>query len=149
MTDMFVIVGSNLIWNQNGEILLVQEGKDRAEDLWNLPGGTLEHSEQPRTCAIREAEEEVGLTIEPSHLLGLYLGTGDYGKDRVLNICYESTVYDQSPTVGEDDTVKDCEWTDPDDLTGYELRAAYIPQAVVDAQAGHTLPDRTITELFT
>ncbi|MCJ7429523.1 MAG: NUDIX hydrolase [Candidatus Nanohaloarchaeota archaeon QJJ-5] len=135
---MFVVVGANLIWNDQDQLLLVQEGKQRAKDLWNLPGGTLEHGEHPRDCAIREAREETGLIIEPDRRVGQYLGTGDFGKQRIINVCYASTVTDQEPSIDPQDTVIDWQWVRPEELSSLELRAAYIETVITDVQHGTT-----------
>ena len=44
----------------------------RDHDLWNLPGGALEHGEAPRDGVIREVKEETGLEVEVSGLAGVY-----------------------------------------------------------------------------
>lgn len=41
-------------------------------DLWNLPGGTLEHGETPWDCVIREVKEETGLDTKIERLAGIY-----------------------------------------------------------------------------
>jgi 8-oxo-dGTP pyrophosphatase MutT (NUDIX family) len=38
---------------------------------WTLPGGGMEHGEDPYDTVVREAEEETGYTVEPVALLGL------------------------------------------------------------------------------
>jgi 8-oxo-dGTP pyrophosphatase MutT (NUDIX family) len=38
---------------------------------WTLPGGGMEHGEDPYDTVVREAEEETGYTVEPVTLLGL------------------------------------------------------------------------------
>ena len=44
----------------------------RDHDLWNLPGGALEHGEAPWDGVMREVKEETGLDVEVSRLLGVY-----------------------------------------------------------------------------
>jgi ADP-ribose pyrophosphatase YjhB (NUDIX family) len=39
---------------------------------WGLPGGVLELDESLPECIVREVREETGLTVEPTHLVGVY-----------------------------------------------------------------------------
>ena len=39
---------------------------------WSIPGGMLELGETVHQAAIREAQEETGLTVEPGQLLGVF-----------------------------------------------------------------------------
>lgn len=58
--------------DEHGRILLCRlaPGSTLAFDgHWTLPGGGLEHGEEPRTAALRELEEETGLTGELEALL--------------------------------------------------------------------------------
>ena len=41
-------------------------------DAWNLPGGVVEHGESPWTAAVREVEEETGLSVRVIRSLGIY-----------------------------------------------------------------------------
>jgi len=41
-------------------------------DLWDLPGGGMQHGELPNEAAIREAKEETGIDIEITRLLGVF-----------------------------------------------------------------------------
>lgn len=38
---------------------------------WTLPGGGMNHGEDPYDTVVREVDEETGLTVEPVTLLGL------------------------------------------------------------------------------
>lgn len=47
--------------NHEGRVLLI---KDSSSDLWGLPGGGVEESENDQQALRRESREEVGLTID-------------------------------------------------------------------------------------
>lgn len=46
-----------LITNKKGEILVVKEN----QDTWSLPGGGLDHGEDPQAGVLRELKEELGV----------------------------------------------------------------------------------------
>src|SRR5437764_11969725 len=60
--------------NEDGRaaVLLTRRasGLRRHGGQWALPGGRLDPGETAETAALRELEEEVGLTLPPSSLLG-------------------------------------------------------------------------------
>lgn len=60
---------SAIVLNEAGEILLQQR---RDNDLWALPGGTMEPGESIAQCVIREVKEETGLDVKPEYLVGVY-----------------------------------------------------------------------------
>lgn len=50
-----------LILNDQQEVLIV---KQSYKNYWSIPGGVVEENESPYAAALREVEEEVGLTLE-------------------------------------------------------------------------------------
>ena len=66
---IYLVYTTNLILNDTGQIL-VQRRYDF--DWLSVPGGALELGERLRDCAIREAREETGLTIQPERLVGVF-----------------------------------------------------------------------------
>lgn len=52
-------------------ILLVQEAAGNHEGLWGLPKGFVEEGEPPSAAAIRELEEECGITGEILGIIGM------------------------------------------------------------------------------
>jgi 8-oxo-dGTP diphosphatase len=70
------IIGVGAIIIEDGRVLLVKRAHPPIEGQWSIPGGALEIGELVREAAVREAQEETGLTVEPGELLGVF--------DRVL-----------------------------------------------------------------
>lgn len=66
---MFKITAYGIILDNEKKILLCHR-KDL--DLWNLPGGHAESGETPWDAALREVEEETGMTVEINRLSGIY-----------------------------------------------------------------------------
>jgi 8-oxo-dGTP diphosphatase len=79
------LVGVGAIIIDNGRVLLVKRGHPPLAGEWSIPGGVLELGETLREAAIREAQEETCLTVEPADLLGVY--------DRVLRDDAGRTLY--------------------------------------------------------
>lgn len=63
-----------VVINAEGEVLLVREGKPDSRNLWHIPAGGVEESENPQDAAVREAWEETGLRVRPVKLLNTLLG---------------------------------------------------------------------------
>jgi 8-oxo-dGTP pyrophosphatase MutT (NUDIX family) len=55
------------------EVLLTRmSDRTRIAGLWTLPGGGIDHGEDPRDAVRREVYEETGLRIEPEGLLDVH-----------------------------------------------------------------------------
>lgn len=57
--------------NEAGELLMVQRSIEPRKGLWTLPGGFVELGETTEEAALRELEEETGLTGRSAKLLGV------------------------------------------------------------------------------
>ncbi len=79
------LVGVGAIIIQDGRVLLVKRGRPPLAGEWSIPGGVLELGETVREAAVREAQEETCLTVEPTELLGVF--------DRVLRDDAGRTLY--------------------------------------------------------
>lgn len=74
------IIGVNLAIIQDGKVLLTRR---RDFEVWCLPGGEVGDGESLAQAALREAREEVGLTVQLERLIGVHsrpqwLSTGSH-----------------------------------------------------------------------
>ncbi|MFF4521345.1 NUDIX hydrolase [Streptomyces bluensis] len=56
---------------RDGQLLLARWVAGDGSKRWTLPGGGMDHGEDPYDTVIREVEEETGYTAEPTALLGV------------------------------------------------------------------------------
>ena len=70
MNDNSIRVGSAVLIVRDNKLLLGRRNKQPDFGRWILPGGKIEYGETHEEAAIREAKEELGLTIEVVRLAG-------------------------------------------------------------------------------
>ena len=68
------------------KVLLVKRGIEPFKGYWDIPGGFLEQGEAPEEGAIRELEEETGLLIELTEILGIFMDQYGNRNTATLNI---------------------------------------------------------------
>ncbi|MEX0776679.1 MAG: NUDIX domain-containing protein [Phycisphaeraceae bacterium] len=83
------------LFDEQGRVLLLHRRKPPNRDLFSPIGGKLEQDmgESPTTCAVREIQEEVGLTVTPAelHLTGIISEAGYGDECHWLMFLYELT----------------------------------------------------------
>ncbi len=67
--NALVPAASAIVRDATSRILLHRR---RDNDLWALPGGTMELGESIGECVVREVREETGLVVEPERIVGIY-----------------------------------------------------------------------------
>ncbi|MFD8919427.1 NUDIX hydrolase [Streptomyces sp. NPDC059569] len=71
MTDTDIKPGiSAAIIVQGDRVLMVRRRVKEGELMWQFPAGAIEAGESAEEAAVREAEEETGLTVKAVRLLG-------------------------------------------------------------------------------
>lgn len=67
-------VSSYLILEQENKVLLgLRQNTGYSDGLWSLPAGHVEEGEPASVAMIREAEEELGIRLDPSHLKAVHI----------------------------------------------------------------------------
>ncbi len=87
---------------QDGRVLLVRRAIEPFYGYWDIPGGFLEAEEHPAVCVVRELEEETGLRIRLTALLGIYVDTYGNEDGYTLNIIYLAEVVGGEPRPASD-----------------------------------------------
>ena len=69
MPPRLIALGAHLVFEREGHLLLGKRGPgvSYAPDTWHLPAGQVEE-ENVRACAVREAYEELGVTVHEADL---------------------------------------------------------------------------------
>ncbi len=108
-TDPKVAVGV-LIGDDEGRVLLMQRAHHPRKDLWSYPAGFVDAGEKVEDAAIRETQEEVGVTVELDDLLGIHSETGN----RVILVVYQGHIVEGEPKPGDESLA--VEYFGPDEL---------------------------------
>ena len=108
-TDPKVAVGV-LIGDDEGRVLLMQRAHQPRKDLWSYPSGYVDAGEKVEDAAIRETQEEVGVTVELDGLQGIHSETGN----RVILVVYHGHIVAGEPRAGDESLAVD--YFAPDDL---------------------------------
>lgn len=101
-----------LIDDQN-RLLLVKRRVAPKQGMWCLPGGFVETGETPERAAVRELQEETGLTGRINTLIGVTTSPGTL-YESILMIGYLITCFSGSPMAGDD--ASDVDFFDNDHL---------------------------------
>lgn len=126
MSDVNVVtVVAVALIRDDGAILLTQrpEGKAMA-GLWEFPGGKLEEGETPEHALVRELQEELGISVNPSALQPLTFASHTYDSFHLLMPVYTCTEWSGKISPQENQAMA---WVMPDQLADYPMPEADLP----------------------
>jgi 8-oxo-dGTP diphosphatase len=70
-------MGAAALIEDGDRIALVRRAHEPYRGWWTMPAGFVEYGEEASETAVREAEEETGLTVSLAGVFGVYFGAGD------------------------------------------------------------------------
>jgi 8-oxo-dGTP diphosphatase len=122
---------------RDGEVLLTRmSSRTRIQGRWTLPGGGIDHGEDPRTALVREVHEETGLHVEPGRVLDVHSShfVGPRSDGLVENyhgvhIIFEARILPESEGVEphvleEDSSTEESQWVPVEEARQFQLLSA-------------------------
>lgn len=122
-----VAVVAAVILERDYKYLLVQERKDEAYGLWNLPSGRVEVGESIEEAAVREVKEETGYSINLTGKVAVIHEGHDYNVKHV----YAGEISDGDLAVKEDE-IMDAQWFSFEEMESMrdQIRMPWVLEAV-------------------
>ncbi|MFE5477777.1 NUDIX hydrolase [Nocardia sp. NPDC056541] len=125
-----LVVACNLLVVDGAGAILLQRRRDTGQ--WALPGGAMDFGETAAECAIRECQEETGITAEITGFLGIYSNPHHIVaySDGEVRQQYENA-YIGRPVSGEptiNDEADGVVYVAPDDLCAYDIHPSMRQQ---------------------
>ncbi|MFE5242375.1 MULTISPECIES: NUDIX hydrolase [unclassified Streptomyces] len=134
---------------EDGRVLLARHMPPSGESVWTLPGGRVEHGEDPFDAVIREVAEETGCTAVVDRLLGVDSRVIPVAEARAgvehqnVGIFYRVHITGGQLRPEPNGEVAESVWTDLSDVSGLR-RSSLVDIGLSLAQAlpatGHVAP---------
>ena len=129
---------------RDDEVLLTQmSARTRIEGRWTLPGGGIDHGEDPRDALRREVHEETGLWVVPGRVVDVhhthFVGAradGVVENYHGIHLIFEAEIEERSRgvephVVEEDSSTERSAWVPLADALALELLSAARPALTV------------------
>jgi 8-oxo-dGTP diphosphatase len=109
MSASYTVAGGFALRDEEGRLLLVHQAYGK--HLWDFVGGGAEPGESPEETAVREAKEEIGLTVEPRGLIGVY-----FNRPRRILVFIFAGVVTGGPLTLQPEEIAEIGWFNPGEL---------------------------------
>lgn len=111
------------IYNDQGQVILVQRARPPRQGTWGLPGGLIDLGETLVAAAQREVMEELGIPVEIGGLVTTFepIYYDSEGKVEYHYVVLEYWAHYLSGTPIAQDDAGACAWVNAEDLASYAL----------------------------
>lgn len=110
--DIAVFRACGAAWQDEYQILLIKRKYPPFKDCWALPGGFMEINETLKECAVRELQEETGISPTfPLQFVGLADEPLRDPRGRIVSATFTTFVDKDTEAIPSDDAVE-AEWFD-------------------------------------
>lgn len=123
-----------LFVNEEGKILLMKRSDNchvHPGD-WGLVGGFIDYGENPVEAAIREAKEEIGVTIEVQRFCGNYYNSPHPNYKLVICLPHYCKIIHGTPHPAQPEECSDVKWFMPEEIRGMEM--AYNHKEILEGE---------------
>lgn len=124
--------GVKVIIEYGEEILMIKN--TYGKDVWTFPGGAVERNEKPEDAAIREVQEEIGISITQLKTIGNLLNTREYKRDTVF--CYIALVKNKTVNFNTSE-IKETKWFNKNQLP---VDTSLISKEIISLWRTNNLP---------
>ncbi|TLW90470.1 NUDIX domain-containing protein [Saccharomonospora piscinae] len=111
------LIDVHVLLTRDTEVLLTKRRGGAFDGMWHLPSGKLDAGEDVLTAAAREAEEEVGVLINPDDLTHVHtVHVSGSGPEPRLGLFFTTSAWIGEPSNREPDKCSGLGWFDLHDL---------------------------------
>jgi len=116
------ILFSLVVVREDDKYVLVEEHEPDGETAWYLPAGGVKSNEDFLAAAVREAQEEAGISIEPLGLLGGDQVIAEDGQTTKIRMVFLGKMVGGSLKTKPDKESLRAAWFRPDEIRNLRLR---------------------------
>ena len=98
------------------KVLLIKRAKAPFKDAWAAPGGFVDMDETMHAAALRELEEETGLTGVALRFLNYFDAPNRDPRERTISIAFWGVADEANANIKAADDASDAAWHDIDNL---------------------------------
>jgi 8-oxo-dGTP diphosphatase len=103
-------VGVGVIVMKNDQVLLMKRKNSHGDGTWSNPGGHLEYGETLEACAIRETQEETGVTITDVTFRAVTNDLFEAEEKHYVTIWMEGRYVSGKPTINSQRELSEVGW---------------------------------------
>lgn len=94
-----------IVMTRDNQVLLIQRRNEPCRGQWAFPGGFMNIDETAEAAAVRELQEETGITLSETDIfqVGAYTAVDRDPRERVITIAYLAEIDAPVPVKGSDD----------------------------------------------